>query len=375
MLDVQLAQKFIEKITKVTDYNVNIMNEKGYIIASRNPGRIGSFHEIAYDIIVKNREMMEVADDHTYVGVSPGINMGILYEGRCVGVVGVTGEPDKIREVALIIKMAMETMLGYEMQQEMSYRHRDTKKRFLDALIGGTDADLGQLRELGENLGYDEKLVRIPILCVFPGKCSAQEMLSRIKDGGGHSRQDISFITDKQQILIFKVLDLPADRLFAEYQFVLGEYLSTMLTACREQGEICRVYVGTFQNSFRNYRQAYGHCEWLEGNSRGNQIGTYFYDYVDEYFHSLVPFVELYKVFNIFEGLPEETKKHIVEIEGSLRKSNYNMVTSSRELCLHKNTLAFRFEKIKSLLEINPMKEYKDRFFLEYLQYYLKNQI
>lgn len=375
MLNVQLAQKFIEKITKVTDYNVNIMNDKGYIIASRNANRIGTFHEIAYEIITKNKEKIEVGDHNPYVGVSAGINMGISYEGRYVGVVGVTGEPQKIREITLIIKMAMETMLSYELQQELSYRHRDAKKRFMDALIGQGNADAVRLRELGENLGYDEKIIRIPILCTFTEKQYAEEFLEKIKSGPLHLKQDISFITDKQQILIFKALVMTPDTLFSEYKFVLGEYLSVILKELRKKNELHKIYVGTFQNSFRNYLKAYEHCEWLESNIKGEQTGIYFYDYIDEYFHSIVPFMDFYKIFNVFEALPAELKQHIIEIEGSLKKNNYNMVTSSQELCLHKNTLIFRLEKIRTILNLNPIKNQQDRAMLEYLQYYLKNMM
>ena len=47
MLENSLAEKLIEQVTKYTSYNVNIMNEQGVIIASRNPERIGKFHEVA----------------------------------------------------------------------------------------------------------------------------------------------------------------------------------------------------------------------------------------------------------------------------------------------------------------------------------------
>lgn len=36
MIDALLAKKFIERITQYTEYNVNIMDEKGIIIASKN---------------------------------------------------------------------------------------------------------------------------------------------------------------------------------------------------------------------------------------------------------------------------------------------------------------------------------------------------
>lgn len=37
MLEETLARKLIEHVTKYTTYNVNIMNEKGIIIASCDP--------------------------------------------------------------------------------------------------------------------------------------------------------------------------------------------------------------------------------------------------------------------------------------------------------------------------------------------------
>ena len=45
MIDALLAKKFIERITQYTEYNVNIMDEKGIIIASKNTSRIGRSEE------------------------------------------------------------------------------------------------------------------------------------------------------------------------------------------------------------------------------------------------------------------------------------------------------------------------------------------
>ena len=43
MLENSLAEKLIEQVTRYTSYNVNIMNEKGVIIASRNPEESENF--------------------------------------------------------------------------------------------------------------------------------------------------------------------------------------------------------------------------------------------------------------------------------------------------------------------------------------------
>ena len=58
MLENSLAEKLIEQVTKYTSYNVNIMNEQGVIIASRNPERIGKFHEVAWQIVHGTTDIM-----------------------------------------------------------------------------------------------------------------------------------------------------------------------------------------------------------------------------------------------------------------------------------------------------------------------------
>ena len=42
MIEPELARRFIEQVTQYTEYNINIMNESGVIIASRDPKRVGT---------------------------------------------------------------------------------------------------------------------------------------------------------------------------------------------------------------------------------------------------------------------------------------------------------------------------------------------
>ena len=117
MISKELARRFIERVSKHTDYNINIMDENGIIIASRDPDRIGNYHEIAYRIVHGSEDIMDTTGMR-YPGVLPGINMVIEMDRRREGVVSVTGDPDEIRPIAMIVKMALETMLIYERRQE-----------------------------------------------------------------------------------------------------------------------------------------------------------------------------------------------------------------------------------------------------------------
>ena len=152
MFDVEIARKFIERLTTYTSYNVNIMNERGIIIASRNPERVGTFHEIAYDIITQNKPMIEVTTADEFLGVQPGVNLLLLHEGKGVGVIGVTGNPAEVKSIAMIIKMSMESMLEYEHEKELSSRRRNQKEKFAYQLIYENNPDIQSLRLLAQKL-------------------------------------------------------------------------------------------------------------------------------------------------------------------------------------------------------------------------------
>ena len=100
MLDRDFAEKFIDRVTRYTDYNVNIMDERGIIIASRDKARIGQYHEVAYRLVTGTEEIVDTTG-MSFPNVLPGINMVIATGGVREGVVGVTGVPDEVRPVAL----------------------------------------------------------------------------------------------------------------------------------------------------------------------------------------------------------------------------------------------------------------------------------
>ena len=68
-MDNVLAGKLIDRISNFTDYNVNIMDENGILVASRMKERIGSFHEVAFDIINGTEDIVMVDMDNPENGV------------------------------------------------------------------------------------------------------------------------------------------------------------------------------------------------------------------------------------------------------------------------------------------------------------------
>ena len=51
MIDRLFAERLIDKISQFTEYNINIMGDDGIIIASRMKERVGTFHEVAFQLL------------------------------------------------------------------------------------------------------------------------------------------------------------------------------------------------------------------------------------------------------------------------------------------------------------------------------------
>ena len=73
-------------------------------------------------------------------------------------------------------------------------------------------------------------------------------------------------------------------------------------------------------------------------------------------------------------ALDDETKETLVELTGALDRNDYNLVKSSQDLFIHKNTLVFRLNKIREQLNVNPVQKTREREFLKYLCRYLKSR-
>jgi len=307
--------------------------------------------------------------------VKNGVNMAFSYDKKKVGVVGITGNPEEVKPIALIIKMSIETTLEYEIYKDKIFQRRNSKEQFLHYLLYGEKIHTEVIEDLAKQLGYQDNVVRIPILIVFENKINTQEILSGIKKGEYHSNQDISNVIGDKQLIIFKHFDTNKEELFNTYKYMIGEYLTGFLNFIRKEKIACKIFVGTFQNKFDRYSISFQHCQWLKKNvtSKPNKIGYYFYDYVGQYMKSQLPIIELYNIYHILEdAIDDEFKNILIETVEVLERNNYNLVESSKELFVHKNTLVFRFNKIRERFDINPIQKANDRGFLNFLQYYLK---
>ena len=375
ILQPSLAQKFIDKTAKDLQYNINIMNEKGIIIASKDSSRIGDFHEVAYGILNGTLESGVVRDNKIYIGTKPGVNMVISYKNKPAGVICVTGDPDTVSTFATLVKRSMEAMLEYEMQIEAEHHKKSKIDQFLYYLLFDQSITPTIACTLADSIGFNMKLLRSCIIVSYDADYSQKKIVQALTSAEGYSNQDIMTIAKNNDIIIFKSLTKDFSEAIREYRDIIQKYIYDFykkLPNSYNKDKI-NIYVGTIQRAFDKYRYSYVHAQELELLTKEKSDIFFFNDFILDYNRNLVTIKTYDNIFNIYNELfDEEDQKQISETIDILAKNNYNIVNSAKALYIHRNTLLFRLNKIKDILNIDPISNSTDREFLNEFAYYFR---
>lgn len=101
LLTTEQANLIVKKLMADIPYNINIMNEHGYIIASGKNHRIGERHRGA-ERAIKQKAMVEIFKDTSLE--KRGTNEPIILNGELLGVVGISGDPAEVRPFTKLVK-------------------------------------------------------------------------------------------------------------------------------------------------------------------------------------------------------------------------------------------------------------------------------
>ena len=380
MLQSAMAGNLLKRLREHLDYNINIMDDQGIIIASCDESRIGLFHESAFRIVSENLpiEVIRPGQQHG-PGVRPGVNLPVIYENNCIGVVGITGSPDEVLNLAYAVKTSLETLLEYSLYKEQMARRQDRKNQFLYALLYEENANPQELSNMASNLGYRDQVWRIPILFRLnesghPG-IKRESVLEDLKSSPLHTKQDITLFTLDGNPLVFRCLEKKNRNLLQQLRQEVENYCQA---AARRLGggdlQSMDCFVGSIQPDLRHYREAYLHTLWLL-EFADSRPGTpvFFYDYLNGYFQHQIPRSVYYHVFHVFtEILEPVSRMHIPETVDAFLKTNGNISAAGEILNLHRNTVAARIERMGDFLGLDPLHRNEDLNFLFRLSEFLK---
>jgi carbohydrate diacid regulator len=160
-MDERIAREIVRRTMLIVDANVNVMDADGIIIASGEADRVGDLHEGALLALMQKRvvEIDEAVTDRLH-GVRPGINLPLRCDERIAGVVGLTGEPESLRERGELVRMAAEMMLEQARLTDMLGRDTRLREELVLSLVRH-DAPPAALTDWAQRLGIDLALPRV----------------------------------------------------------------------------------------------------------------------------------------------------------------------------------------------------------------------
>ncbi|MGM9892682.1 CdaR family transcriptional regulator [Limosilactobacillus sp.] len=328
-LNAQLAQSIVDHMMNQIPYNINIMNEHGYIIASGNPNRINTLHVGAVDAI-KQGKTLPMDRVHGSHG-QPGVNMPITYEGQIVGVVGITGDPAKVVPLASLLKTAVELLLKQGAVDQEKRENERSRQRFLYHLLQATqnhEAPASLVAEAKE-LNIDLTIPRVVVAI----RCRAAEL-----EHLNNAPTNLTFTLANNIGLVIIQDDLARRRLLKSLntkQFIYGTSEATTLVG-------------------RGAQQAVTTLK-LRENFQDNTLTAYHQvRIIDLLLKSHLPIQSLVQQFNTLAT--SKTGKELIETIKEFIKYDLNVNQTAKQLFTHRNTVNYRLAKIKEIFHLDPKK-------------------
>lgn len=362
-LDAQAAGSFLQKLGERLDYNINIMDRDGVIIASRDPARVGTYHAAARHLLESgSREERISPGDHLPEGTKPGVNLPLEVRGEVLGVVGVTGDPAVVGDLAQAVKTSIESMIELESMREAVMNRRSRKSQLMAYLLYEESVPESAVLALAGKLGYDPSVPRAALLLRLPAGKGPEEALALVKVRGIHDSQDIASAVPDGSLLVFHRLGREGGKNAGNGEGVLGSYREEVRGYCRDFARETGIrdlacYAGAPQRDFSRYRGSYRQALWLASRIP-NEAGTgpvLILDHLEAYFLAQTPRIVLDDALSLVSAfVPADLRRTLAPTLEALESSGFNAKEAAARLGIHRNTLSARLERIASFLGCDP---------------------
>jgi carbohydrate diacid regulator len=326
-----LAQEIADKVMLVIPYNVNIMDESGMIIGSGDANRIDTYHQGAL-AAVERGTIVSIYDSEE--SSKPGVNIPIHFKQEIIGVIGISGDPNIVEPFAELVRITAELLIN----QEFLFRERrikeQMKEEFLYQWVFRLDDYDAAFISNGEATGINLKLERKAI--IVKGETIKEPYLQD---------QEFTFRLNTSTLLFI-----------VPYDSDVLKRLEPMIT---QHG----TRIGIGDNKTHIAKSVHEAKRAIEIAEKLTLPSTYCYyqelKFIDYLTNKDQSFSDISHFFQELETTPKG--QELVETLLCYIKNSGDMNAISKELHIHRNSLAYRLQRIEVLTNKNP-KKFTDLF-------------
>lgn len=381
-LNSMIARQIVERTMKIIGYSVNVMDEQGLIIGSGDPSRLHQKHEGALLTLSKSRVVeIDEAASNLLMGVRPGVNLPVVFNGKAIGVVGISGNPDDVRRYGELVKMTAELIVEQAAlisQMQWDKRHRE---ELLLQLIRESELNDRQLISIAQRLDLDLEQPRVAaIIKLHPNKAetlSLEHLQSMVHLLEYPERDNLVGITSvsRNEIVVLKPIAVENGEWSRKSE---QKKVKLLLKRIAEQRAFrVQIAYGGYFPTLKGLAQSYQTASATLSASRADETVMYYEDHALAVLLSAMPendwrTRQLHAAINFL--IENDTRGTLIRTLSVFFEQNCDLVQTCESLHIHRNTLRYRLQRISDITELDINKlEDRTLLYLSFLTWRQKH--
>ncbi len=341
MITKQLAEEIVKQTMIRLNRNLNVMDTNGMILASGETERIEKIHEAAAQV-AKSGETLWITEAElaAWHGVKAGVNLPIYFQEKLVGVIGITGNPEELKEISTLVQLTTEMMVHQSLITSHIEWNRKRNELIFDELTSGKPLSAAVLERISQ-IEIEHATSFVTLLVELKNASSPSRRIIEQLEGHFHGQTVVSGHSQLNEVFLLIQVDDP---------LTLERKLSSVLQSLQKIGAF-RVGVGIIVDSIFDTRTSYLAARNALTFGKPEQSLIFFED------------VELMALLK--RNPPAELEKFTARILSGLNDSlcqtltmyfncNKNNAETADELNIHRHTLSYRLKKIKNITGLDP---------------------
>lgn len=343
LITKKLAEEIVQQTMFRLNRNLNVMDTNGMILASGEAERIDRIHEgAAY--VAKTKVPIWITDDNLkdWHGTKPGVNMPVYYKEQLVGVIGITGTHDELKDVATLVQLTTEMMIHQSfITSEVEWKRKMKELIFEELLEVGPLSTIvvDRLSALNFKMTgpYLTILVQTKDLQQFPLRLteSIEELFERNTALLGHSQFNQLFIvlSDLKSSVLGRKISNIHQLLHTDYSVEIGVGL----------------YVEDLQDIKHSYETA--KLALTYGNAHES---IHYYDAIE--LIALLKTVSVPMKERLSKRVLAGLNDQLIDTLEAFFENDIVIGATADALAIHRHTLTYRLRKVKELTTLDPVR-------------------
>ncbi|QFT90799.1 Carbohydrate diacid regulator [Bacillus sp. THAF10] len=345
MLTKEIADEIVAKTMSQLNHNINIMDQTGLILSSGDQQRVHTYHEAALEVVRTGKPIViHDRDVSDWQGVKEGVNLPIHFQQKIVGVIGISGAPKTIRDIASLVVSMTELMI----QQIIVMKEVDWKYRMREFLLDEMLHRSPNIERITQKLLLLDYELEFPChVIIFKVKNTSVIDIHNIYQRIGEridERKTIYGFVDTET-LVFIVSDSQKSNLVS-----IMKHLDEVLTLYFSSVKGATGYeVQSINDIHEGYSEITAAIQY--SNKRISTVK-------DSEVAVLLNEIDIKKKVKVKKRIQLDLSEELKETLHVFLQQDLNVKQAAEALYIHRNTLLYRLNKIEQITGYNPRSFY-----------------